>query len=62
MKRLATLLLAVALATLILQPVSITINTPFGNTGQRAEGVPAPPFPPQIDVPGGRSVDAALPA
>jgi hypothetical protein len=62
MKRLATLLLAIALATLILQPASPTINTPLGSTGQRAEGMPAPPFPPQPAVLGGRSADAALPA
>ncbi len=47
MKRLAALLLAAALAALILQPVSLTSNTPFGNTGERADGGgPVPPFPP----------------
>ncbi len=47
MKRLATLLLAVALTAMILQPVSLSVNLNPGEDGLRAEAVPAPPFPPQ---------------
>ena len=44
MKRLTLLLLAGALVALILQPVSVAVNTQFNNT-PRADGVVAP-FPP----------------
>ena len=46
MKRLAVLLLAGALVTLILQPVSPTVNTLPSNSGLRADGGLPPPFPP----------------
>ena len=49
MKQLALLLLAGALMALILQPVSLTVNTPSGNRGLRADGVYPPPFPPPPD-------------
>jgi len=39
MKRLATLLLAVALAAIILHPVNVSVKTPSGN-------FPTPPCPP----------------
>ena len=47
MKHLAALLLAGALLALMLQPVSLTVNTLSGNDGLRADGSgPPPPFPP----------------
>jgi len=49
MKRLAVVLLVGALAALILQPVTSTVNTPSGNSGLRADGWPPPPFPPSSD-------------
>lgn len=49
MKRLAVVLLVGALAALILQPVTSTVNSLSGNSGLRADGVPPPPFPPSSD-------------
>ncbi len=52
MKHLAALLLVSALLALMLQPVSLTVNSLSGNDGLRADGGwPPPPFPPP---PGGR--------
>ena len=51
MKHLAALLLVAALAALMLQPVSLTVNTFSGNDGLRADGGgPPPPFPPPPEV------------
>jgi len=46
MKRLVVLLLVGALMALIVQPVSLTVNSPSGNSGLRADGAYPPPFPP----------------
>ncbi len=49
MKHLAALLLVGALLALMLQPVSLTVNTLSGNDGLRADGSgPPPPFPPPV--------------
>ena len=45
MKRLATLLLAGALVSLIVHPVASVVNVPVSNDGPRADGIPAPPWP-----------------
>jgi hypothetical protein len=52
MKRVAVVLLAGALAALILQPVTCTVNTLSGNSGLWADGWPPPPFPPALGVGG----------
>lgn len=52
MKRLAVVLLVGALAALILQPVTSTVNTSSGNNGLRADGWPPPPFPPALGAGG----------
>jgi len=44
-KRLTLLLLAGALVALMLQPVSVRVNTQFDNNPPRAEGVVPPPWP-----------------
>ncbi len=49
MKRLAVVLLVGALAALILQPVTSTVNSLSGNSGLRADGWPPPPFPPSSE-------------
>ncbi len=46
MKRLATLLLAVALTAMILQPVYGSVNIHSGNNGPYADGWPIPLCPP----------------
>ena len=45
MKRVPALLLCLALAAMILQPVPSNVNSPFVNIPQLADD-PAPPFPP----------------
>jgi len=44
LKRLTLLLLAGALAALILQPVSVTVNPTFSKNGLLADGTTPPPF------------------
>ena len=46
MRRVATFLLVGALVTLILQPVTLNVNTQLGNAVLQADGGPMPPFPP----------------
>ncbi len=46
MKRLAALLLAVALVAIILHPVYARVNAPFSNNGPHAPNYPIPPCPP----------------
>ena len=46
MKRVPALLLCLALAAMILQPVHSNVNSPSVNTPQLAQD-PAPPFPPR---------------
>ncbi len=46
MKRLAVLLLAAALTALILQPVSLSVNTRLINSNAWADGSAPPPPPP----------------
>ena len=46
MKRVPVLLLCLALAAMILQPVPSNVNSPSVNTPQLADD-PAPPFPPR---------------
>lgn len=46
MKRVPALLLCLALAAMILQPVPSNVNSPSVNTPQLADD-PAPPFPPR---------------
>ena len=60
MKRLATLLLAGALVVLIVHPVTSVVNVPVSNDGPRADGMPAPPFPPWPE--GGLLVADGMPA
>ncbi len=50
MKRLTLLLLAGALLALILQPVSVTVNTQFNTNTPRADGVVVPFPPPSGDM------------
>ncbi len=47
MKRLAAVLLIGVFVTLILQPVSLTVNSLSNNQPTRADGFPIPPIPPQ---------------
>lgn len=51
MKRLATILLVSALVALMLQPISLTVNTLSDNTRLRADGVLPPPFPTLLNPP-----------
>lgn len=46
MKRVPAVLLCLALAAMILQPVPSNVNSPSVNTPQLAED-PPPPFPPR---------------
>ncbi len=46
MKRLAALLLAVALVAIIVHPVYARVNAPSGNNGSYAPNYPIPPCPP----------------
>ena len=50
MKRVPVLLLCLALAAMILQPVPSNVNSPSVNTPQLADD-PPPPFPPRPPYP-----------